>query len=136
MRKLIILLSVIFIAFSCEQPDRPKIPALIPIPNILEETSDVFQITPDTRIVVNTEDKEQMKIADYLVRRIEEVTGSQLLITGKGSKNCISLEAPTNAKLGHLVTPAPEPGLAGNPTIYLGTYHLNTAENALYKHPL
>lgn len=110
MRKLIILLFVACITFSCDQPDRPVLPALIPIPNILEETPVAFEITPDTRIVVDMDNEEQLKIANYLADRINDVAGHQLLITGKASKNYISLEAPTKAGLAHLVTPAPEPG--------------------------
>ncbi len=77
---------------GCSSSPQVEIPALIPIPVTVEAGDGSFELNDKTRIAINVDDPDQVKLAGYLNEELFSVAGCRLQVAGSGGKGAISFE--------------------------------------------
>lgn len=86
----------LFLIAACSKSPQVEIPALIPIPVTLEAGDGSFELNSRTKIVINVDDPEQVKLSAYLNNELLSVLGYELVVVSASGKNVISLEASSS----------------------------------------
>ncbi|MCD6346164.1 MAG: beta-N-acetylhexosaminidase [Bacteroidales bacterium] len=91
MKKIAIYLFVLLLG-ACTRAPQVDIPALIPVPVTLEAMEGSFELNTKTKLVVNLDDSEMVKLAAYLNEQLVEAVGFHLELVGHAGKNAIRLD--------------------------------------------
>jgi len=100
--RLLITIAIVSLLFFCKEPPlRPNV-RIIPLPAEINDQEGLFTLTPNTKIVINTESEQMRQIASFLIRHNEKYYGiTNTVATSETADNgSVFLKLDEQLKLG------------------------------------